>query len=83
MSENAVMVRVNGQGSKKSLLNRCDTRQFLAFDGFKQGAAAGADVAHTVGQAELVDASHAVATADKAKGTVLFRGFHDGFGQGL
>ena len=44
--------------SKKSLLNRCNTRQFLAFDGFEQGTTASGDVAHLVGQAELVDARH-------------------------
>ena len=39
--------------------------EHFAFDGFEQSAAASGDVAHLVFEAELVDASHGVATANE------------------
>ena len=59
--------------SKKSLLNRCNTRQLLAFDGFEQGTATSGDIGNLVSQAKLVDASHRVAATDEREGTVLGR----------
>ena len=38
----------------------CNTRKYLAFDGFEQSAAAGRYIRYTAGQAELVDASYGV-----------------------
>ena len=72
-----------------SLLYRCNAWQFFAFDGFKQSAAASGDIRHLVGETELVDASHGVATADERESTVLggcCNGFSDGlgaFGEGV
>lgn len=59
----------------------CDTRENLAFDSFKQGAAASRYVRYALSQTELVDASYRVATAYQREGTVL-RSFYDGLTYG-
>ncbi len=52
--------------------------KFLPFEIFKQGAAAGGNIADLVGIAELVDRRDGVAAADEGEGAVLGR-----FGDGL
>ena len=45
-------------------------RKHFTLDGLEQGATAGRDIAHLVGETELVDTSHRVATADQREGTL-------------
>ena len=60
---------------------RRNPRQFLSFDVFEEGAAAGGDVADLVCQAELVDGCHGVAAADEREGA-FFRCEYNGFSHG-
>ena len=50
---------------------RGDAGQGLALEELERGAAAGADVAHLLGEAELLDGGHRVAAAPTDRGPVL------------
>ena len=50
------------------VVERGDARQLQSFQELQRSAAAGGDVGHLVGKAELGDSSHAVAAADDRDG---------------
>ena len=55
----------------KLVLNCLDSRENLAFEVFEHGTTTGGDIAHLVGETHLLHCSHAVATTDGGKATLL------------
>ena len=54
-----------GKGRGLLSLDGSHAGQHFTFNSLKQSTAAGGNVAHLVGKAELVDTSHGVATTDE------------------
>lgn len=57
----------------------CDAGEHLAFDSLKKSATTGGNIGHLVGEAELVDTSHGVTTANERESTIV-GGFYDSIG---